>query len=292
MNGAILETVAQVGILAFVVTSMLAMGTSLTLAQIVEPLRNSRLVIAVLAANFVAVPALAFILTRVLTLDAPAATAIILLGTMAGAPFLPKLAQAAHGDVAFSVGLMVLLMVVTIGYAPVVVPLLLEGADVAAWDIARPLLFLMLLPLALALLCRERYPDLAKGWSPELARISSTSLAIALAAAVIVAYEDILGAIGSQIFLATLLLAVGSVAIGWLVTAGNGAATRSVAGFGTAQRNLAAAQLVAGTSFGGDTLVQTIAASLALAVLLVVVAGEFGKRVGQSAPVPATPAAE
>lgn len=278
----VLQTVAQLGILAFVVTSMLATGTSLTVAQIIDPLRNGRLLIGMLLANFVAVPALAFLITRVLPMETPASTTLILLGTMAGAPFLPKLAQAAKGDVAFSVGLMVLLMVVTIAYAPLVVPLLLEGADVAAWDIAKPLLFLMLLPLGVALFCRERYPYLAMGWSPELARISSTSLTIALAAAAVIAYDEILGAVGSEIFVGTLLLAVGSVGIGWFFATGDGP-VRSVAGLGTAQRNLAAAQLVAGTSFGGETMVLTIAASLALSVSLILLAGELGKRAGRHA---------
>lgn len=49
--------------------------------------------------------------------------------------------------------------------------------------------------------------------------------------------------------------------------------------FGTGQRNLSAALLV-GASFGDtDTLVMTLVASLLLAVLLVVVGGEMGKRV-------------
>jgi hypothetical protein len=41
---------------------------------------------------------------------------LILLATAAGAPFLPKLAEVAKGNIAFGVGLMVLLMVVTIIY--------------------------------------------------------------------------------------------------------------------------------------------------------------------------------
>jgi BASS family bile acid:Na+ symporter len=43
---------------------------------------------------------------------------------------LPKVAELAKGNLAFSVGAMVLLMVVTVGYAPVVMPLLLPGVTV------------------------------------------------------------------------------------------------------------------------------------------------------------------
>src|SRR4051794_1736825 len=44
----------------FVLTSMLSMGLSLTVSQIIQPLRSTRLVIMALAANFVIVPAVAF----------------------------------------------------------------------------------------------------------------------------------------------------------------------------------------------------------------------------------------
>src|SRR5262249_59055210 len=54
----------------------------------------------------------------------------LLLGAAAGAPFLPLLAQIAKSNLAFAVGLMVLLMVVTVGYLPVVLPLLLPGVAV------------------------------------------------------------------------------------------------------------------------------------------------------------------
>ena len=51
-------------------------------------------------------------------LDQPMGVGLLLLGSAAGAPFLPKLAQIAKGNLAFGVGLMVLLMVVTVGYLP------------------------------------------------------------------------------------------------------------------------------------------------------------------------------
>ena len=44
--------------LVFVVSSMLAMGLSLTIQQIIEPLKNVRMVLVALVVNFVAVPLL------------------------------------------------------------------------------------------------------------------------------------------------------------------------------------------------------------------------------------------
>ena len=98
--------------LVFVVTSMLAMGLSLTMAQILAPLRNTRLVLAALAANFILAPALAYGIGRLLPLSDGLRFGLILVSTAAGAPFLPRLVQLAKADVAFSVGLMTLLVVV------------------------------------------------------------------------------------------------------------------------------------------------------------------------------------
>src|SRR5512134_1609809 len=129
--------------LIFVVASMLAMGLSLTMAQILAPLRNTRLVLAALAANFILAPALAFGIGRLLPLGDGLRFGLILVSTAAGAPFLPRLVQLAKADVAFSVGLMTLLVVVTIFYMPAVLPLLMSGVIVNPWEIARTLILLM-----------------------------------------------------------------------------------------------------------------------------------------------------
>ena len=89
----------------------------------------------------------AVVLCTLLRLDQPLGVGLLLLGTAAGAPFLPKLAEIAKGNLAFAVGLMVLLMVVTVGYLPLVLPLLLPGVSVNPAKIARSLILLMLLPL-------------------------------------------------------------------------------------------------------------------------------------------------
>ena len=151
MTTIILEAFANLAILAFVITSMLAMGLSLTTKQIIEPLRNVRLVVKALLANFVLVPLLAYLILLVIPLAEPLAIGLILLATAAGAPFLPKLVEAAKGNIAFGVGLMVLLMVVTIIYLPLVMPLLLPGVAVNPMDIAGSLIVLMLIPLAIGL---------------------------------------------------------------------------------------------------------------------------------------------
>ena len=62
----ILAVVAKLSIFTFILTSMLAMGMSLTVKQIVAPLSNIKVVLLALLANFILVPALAYLLTVVI----------------------------------------------------------------------------------------------------------------------------------------------------------------------------------------------------------------------------------
>ena len=60
--------IAQISGLLGIVGSMFAMGLGLTLSQIVQPLKNVRLVVLALLANFVLVPLLAYLITRIIPL--------------------------------------------------------------------------------------------------------------------------------------------------------------------------------------------------------------------------------
>jgi Sodium Bile acid symporter family len=68
---------------AFVVASMLSMALSLTIPQILAPLRNGWLVALALLANFVIVPAVVLILTSLIPMQEDQRIGISLLGTVA-----------------------------------------------------------------------------------------------------------------------------------------------------------------------------------------------------------------
>ncbi|SDR95848.1 bile acid:sodium symporter family protein [Paraoerskovia marina] len=273
---------ARVAILTFVITSMVALGLSLTVSQITAPLRSARVVVFALLANFVVAPLAAWGIGEVFGLDDTVQLALILLGVSAGAPFLPKLAQMARGDVAYSVGLMVLLMVASVVVVPLVLATPLVGVEVSAWDIARPLVLLMLLPLVVALAVRARYPHAADAAAP-LNRISSTALALGLVAAVVAGFSQFVDQFGTGILLATLALLVVCLLAGW-VLGGSGREQRVVSSLGAGQRNLSAALLVAGTSFTDtpEVLVAVLLGALLLTIVLLALAAELGRRVDRA----------
>jgi len=266
----------------FVITSMLAMGLSLTIAQILQPLKNARLVILALLANFVLVPLLAYGIILLIPLEQSLQIGLVVLATAAGAPFLPKLVQGAKGNIAFGVGLMVLLMVVSIVYIPIVLPLLLAGVEVNPWDIAQSLIMLMLIPLAIGLLMKSHSPESAAHWQGVMNKVSSLAILILLVVGLGLNASNILSLIGTGGLLALLLFIIGSLAIGLLLGGGD-PAVRSVMGLGTAQRNISAAIVVAAQNFTeGSTLTFILVASILLLLVLLPTA----KRLGARAPVP------
>jgi len=249
----LLSKAATVAMLIFVVFSMLAMGTGLTLARIIEPLRNVRLVLLALLANFVLMPIGAEALAKALRLDEPFEVGLLLLGCAAGGPFLPKLAERAKGDPAFAVRTMVLLMVVTVGYLPIVLPLLFPGVTVDPWPIARFLVLLML-PLAAGLALNAFYEGLAARVKPVLDWISDVSLILLVLLITAANIDKILQVFGTFGILAGLLLTAFGVGIGWLL-GGRHVETKRVMALGTGVRNTAAALLVASQSFDDPKVV-------------------------------------
>ena len=276
----ILETLAHLSVLVFVIGSMASMGLSLKIAQIIAPLKNIKLVVLALIANFVLVPIVAVLITMVIPLDEPIRIGLILLATAAGAPFLPKLAEVAKGSTAFSVGLMVLLMVVTIVYLPIVLPLLLGGVEVNPWDIAQSLIVMMLIPLLIGLLINARYEEIAVKVQPTLGQASNIALLVLVVAGLVLNFKNMIGLVGSLGILVGIIFIVISLVIGYFMGGSDGS-TRSVMGLGTAQRNISAALLVAGQNFTVDVVTYVMVIGVIGLVVLMPAAGELGKRTGK-----------
>jgi len=281
----VLGVVAKLAVFTFILTSMLAMGMSLTIAQIVAPLKSVKVVLLALLANFILAPALAYGLTLVIPLSDGLATGLIISGAAAGAPFLPKLVQLAKGNTAYSVGLMTLLMVVTVIFLPIALPILLPGASVSPWDIAKSLIVMMLLPLAIGLFVKARWEPTAEHLQPIMSRASSVTIMLGLVAILVLQFSTIIDTFGTGGIAAALLFLVGSVAIG-LLLGGKDPGMRSVMGLGTGQRNLSAAMLVAAQNFSEDAQVLGMVMVIGVLglILLGVVSGEMGKRAGNRAP--------
>jgi BASS family bile acid:Na+ symporter len=274
----LISTLLNLSTLIFAVTSMLSVGFSYTLKEIIEPLRNVRGVLVVLLANFVLVPLLAYAVTRLLTLEPSMEIGLILVSTAAGAPFLIKLTQMADGDLAFAAALLVLLLVITMAYMPIVVPLIAPDAAVSATSIATPLVLTMLLPLGVGLIVDAWNEPLTERLLPFMNKASSLALVLLVASTFLLNFQAILGVFGTGAILGALVVIAGAFGLGYLL-GGPSIRTREVMGLATAQRNIAAAAVVATQAFDdANTVVMVVVTSIVSIALLFPTAIALSKR--------------
>ncbi len=264
-----LTIIGQVAGVFGIVASMLATGLGLTVAQIVQPLKNIRLLVLVLLANFVLVPLLAVGIMRIIPLDDSLRVVLLIVAASAGAPPLVLEARAAKGNMGVAVAVMVLLMVVTVFYLPVVLPLLLTGIEVDSRGIAQSLIVGMLIPLIVGLIIKAHAPDTAQNWAPMLSKAGLIGVLLLLVIGLGLNLSNVLGLIGTRGFLALLLLVFGGLLIGFAI-GGRDPSIRNVMGLATAQRNVSAAILIVLQNFAGTDAVPyvLVAAALIMLVLL------------------------
>jgi BASS family bile acid:Na+ symporter len=272
----ILQIIFNISVLTFVIASMLSMGFSLTMKQIAEPLKDTKLVIMSLIANFVLVPLFVYGLVLLLPLSEGYEAGLIILSIAAGAPFLPKLADMAKSNVPFSIGLMLLLMVVTIFYLPLVLPLLLPGAQVSSWEIAKSLIILMLIPLILALSVRAFMEKIAKILQNIFKKLTDIALLLLTVSLVILNVKHLITMFGMPL-IAILIMLVGTMAIGYFL-GGKNKDTRVVSALGTGLRNISAGILVATQNFKDpDVTIMLVAVAIFGLFIMLPYAKKMGK---------------
>jgi len=120
----LLPQLSNVAVGLFAIATMASVGTRYTVHEILGPLRNFRGVVLALLANFIAVPLLAVVILKLLSPDSAYGNGLLLAASAVGAPFVITLTKIPGGSVAFASGLLVLLVVVSIGHMPLVVPTL------------------------------------------------------------------------------------------------------------------------------------------------------------------------
>ncbi|MFO7178855.1 MAG: bile acid:sodium symporter [Pseudomonadota bacterium] len=264
----VLELVLRVATLVFPIASMLAIGLGYGVKELVRPLRHPHRVFRALVANFVLVPLLAFGLCRLLRLEPSLAAGLMLVGTAAGTPFLLKLTEAARADTGLSAALLVLLVPVTVVYMPLVLPLVVAGASVDAIGVAVPLFTTLLVPLAVGFVLDATLPRLGARVRPIASSLSSVALAVLVGSTLALHAPSFRDLFGTGAILAAILLVVGAFAMGSLL-ASPGFDRRTVMGLGAAQRNIAAAIVVATQDFADpSTLVMVVMFSLIGLLLL------------------------
>jgi BASS family bile acid:Na+ symporter len=274
----ILQQFANLSVLIYIVATMLSMGLNFFPKQFLEPLKDKKLILKSLAANFILLPIVTYIILQVIPLEQGLAIGLVLMAAGAGSPFMLKLVQFMKADMAFAVGLMLILSIVTLIYMPLLLSILLPGISVNPTSIAVSLLVLIFLPLIVGTAIKSRYGEIAKTIQPTFNQISNIFIFIVVILYLGLNYKDFLAVFGTGALMAAIIFVLAAFTIGYLL-GGPSKNTKSVLGMGTAIRNSSAAFVVAVTNFSSeyDVMAMIIVVYMLSIIIMMIISGEMGK---------------
>lgn len=198
-------TLLKVALVVFMAGNLLDMGLKLNPRDAVKGLRDARFVAYTLLWGFVLCPALAYGITKVIPLAEPYAIGLILMGMTPCAPFLPMIVNKAKGDLGYTATFMLLAAVGTVIFMPIAVPVMVKGLSVSAWTIAKPLLVVILIPLAIGMGVLRASPSVAANVQPIVKKITGLATILTFVLCTVVYGKGLLGLPGSLAVAAQLI---------------------------------------------------------------------------------------
>jgi BASS family bile acid:Na+ symporter len=273
----VLRTAVQFIAPVFVICTMLNVGLTQKPAAIAEHLKNWPFDLKMLAANFIFAPLLMIGALYFVPFSPALKAGLLIFSLGAGAPFLIKLTQTSEHDLALGAAVMMLLMIVTVIYVPLVLPLVLSGVSVNALAIARALLLQMLLPIGVGMLAALVLPDLSKKLQPLVGGLGNLAMYAMVVATLVGYFPNLLQIIGTGAFLVGLVFVAAAFGLGYLAGFGKDH-LEDVGGLGTAQRNTAAGVIIAIQNFSDPNVFVMLTLANILGIVMLMILARFLSR--------------
>lgn len=267
------ETMTKTAILfslkASITALIFAIGLSATTSDIAYVWRRPVLLGKSLLAMYVVVPLVAVLMARGLELPWGTGAALVVLGTCAGAPLLPRKLVKLGGNPAYIFSLVVATSLLAILTVPAGLALLggivsFDTAVVPA-EIAATILKAFLLPLGLGMLVRAARPDLAERLGEPLLRGASIVLGLCAVVLLVAGFHLILD-VGLPSLLAFAAFTVAALAAGHLL-GGPEEENRTALAVACASRHVGLALLIAASYRGQRTLALVAGYAVASAIV-------------------------
>ncbi len=237
-------TIFNIVVIIYSMSNLASLGIELNLRETIKSLSSYRLIILTLFWGWIAGPVLALVLSSVLPMDSSYGTGLIISSLAPVAPFYPILIRKSNSDKDFAAALMPLAMVATVVMLPIMGPFMIKGLTVNVWSLARPLLLLILLPLAGGIILRWYATRFADKIFPAVKRIAGIFTVIAMLFVLVLYFPDFLRILGSFAIGAHILFVLGIMLISYYLSFGLKKGQRSALALGMCSRNPAAMLVV------------------------------------------------
>lgn len=235
------------------IAMMVAIGMSVSLADVMATARDWRLMLRAAMANYVLVPVATIALLLLFHAKPMVSAGFLILAVCPGAPYGPPLTAIARGNVAISVGLMIVLA----ASSALAAPLMLAAAmpfvsgettlEFNAGRLVSTLLATQLAPLCVGMGLRSQRPALAARLLPA-ANLISKVLNLAAISLILAVQFRLFLEIRPMAFVGMFALLLASLAAGWLL-GGPTVEGRKTMALTTSLRNAGVSMVIAAGSF-------------------------------------------
>jgi BASS family bile acid:Na+ symporter len=231
----------SITVVIYMIGNLLDLGFNLDVRKAMAGLRDVRFVTLSLLWAFVLCPALAYAIGVSLPMTEPYAMGLLLLGLAPCAPLLPGMVEKAEGDVNYAATFILLVSACTIIFMPIAVPLLVKGVAVSAWTVAKPMIFLVMVPLVIGVIVQLKKPSVASTLHPWVKKVTGVDTLLMLLLVIAIYHKGFIGAIGTWAVLALVLFFTLTIIGSYALSFGVPPHRKSVISLGLSTRNVGAA---------------------------------------------------
>ena len=256
---------------------MLGVGLRTAFGQVIAAAKQVRLIGLGVLANFIVVPVLIYLSLVWLPLTPDVKIGIMLMAAAPIAPMAPPFVGMARGNVAFAVGLMTIVALLSVPLTPLIIDFALpkstDGVVLDSMQIIKTLLIAQLIPISIGMALRQVSPKWAERLLKFVPKIGQFGLIVGVGLLLVKDAKQILS-LGFLPHMVMALMVIVSLFIGhWMLIGGTNDDRRALA-VSTAIRNVPLAFLIAGDNFP-DTVVAPV--TLLFGVFTMVFSVAYGK---------------
>ena len=260
-----------------VILLMLGVGMGTSFRQVVDAVKQFGVILRGVLANFLVTPLLIYLVLLNISLPPDVKIGIMLMAAAPVAPMAPPFVEGARGDVAYGVGLMVVVAILSVILTPLILGLALpkseEGITLDPMQIVQTLVTVQLIPISIGMAIRQYTPDWAELLLNFVPKIGKIGLIVGVGLLLVSQSEHIMS-ISLVTYLVLALLVMGCLFIGDMMLISEPEDKRRALAVSTAIRNIPLAFLIAGSSFP-DSVVGPV--TLVFSVLTMVLSTLYGK---------------
>lgn len=229
--------------------------------------------------NNIILPVIVWLILRVIPIDPVYVIGFVILFLCAGASTVIAFVQSTQHTITYAVSTMILLTLSTVIILPILLPVMIDGAEISSFDLVGSLVASIVIPLASGSALRLFFEPFAVRINPYTLKAQKILMNIAIYGMMLGLLPELVQLIGRGVITTSVLIIVLSAISGFIIEYKNpDKAMQLTSGFAAGQRNGAVAFAVVINNFSDPTIFLTIAiTSMISTVMFSAVSSYMGK---------------